>query len=160
MSLSLHNLKISKGSKKKKKRLGRGNSSGSGNYSGRGMKGQRSRSGGKNKLKRLGMRQVILATPKKKGFKSKQLKNQIVNLIDINKYFKDGSEISPKILLKVGLIKTIKKPVKILGKGELKIKDLKFVGIKMSASVQENIEKIKKSVKSVKSVKSKVPPAK
>ena len=137
MSLTLHNLKPNKKSVRKKKRVGRGNSSGTGTYSGRGMKGQRSRSGGKNKLKRLGMRQVIFATPKKKGFKSGRPKNQVVNFVDINRCFKDGSEISAKTLLKAGLISTIKEPIKILGKGKLKIKDLKFVDIKMSKSVKE-----------------------
>ncbi|MEA2088809.1 MAG: 50S ribosomal protein L15 [Patescibacteria group bacterium] len=149
MSLSLHNLKPNKKSVKKKKRVGRGNSSGTGTYSGRGIKGQRSRSGGKNKLKRLGMRQVIFATPKKKGFKSGRPKNQIVNFIDINKHFKDGSEISPKALLKVRLIDTIKVPVKILGKGKLEIKNLKFVGVKMSASVKEKIKGESKKVKKI-----------
>ncbi|MCD4705666.1 50S ribosomal protein L15 [bacterium] len=154
MSLSLHNLKVSKGSIKKKKRVGRGNSSGTGTYSGRGIKGQRSRSGGKNKLKRLGMRQVILATPKKKGFKSARPKNQVINFSAINRCFKDGSEISAKTLLKAGLIGTIKEPIKILGKGKLKIKNLKFVDLKMSKSVKEKVGEVIKSVKPVKPKKS------
>ena len=63
MSLTLHTIQKNKKAYKIKKRLGRGNSSGDGNYSGKGMKGQRSRSGVSN-LKRLGMKQVLLRTPK------------------------------------------------------------------------------------------------
>ena len=124
---------------KKRKRVGRGNSSGHGTYSGKGQKGQRSRSGVSG-LKRLGMKQVLLRTPKKRGFKSLKPKDNIVNLIDINKNFKDKDKINPKILLKKGLIDNIKLDVKILGKGELKLKDLKFVGMKMSKSVKEKLE--------------------
>ncbi|MCK5459601.1 50S ribosomal protein L15 [Candidatus Parcubacteria bacterium] len=136
MELSLHNLK---GANKKKKRIGRGNASGHGTYSTRGIKGQRSRSGGKGGLKRLGLRQVLFATPKKKGFKSAKPKNQVVNLSNLNKSFKDGGEINPKTLLKAKLINDIKSPIKILGNGELKLKKLKFSNVKMSESAINKI---------------------
>ena len=140
MTLNLQNLKPSKGSKKRKKRLGRGNSSGLGTYSGKGIKGQKSRSGVSG-LKRLGMKQILLKTPKIKGFKSKKPKDQIVNIIQLNKYFKDNDLISPKELLKKGLIDNIKLSVKILGKGELKLKGLVFKNVKMSESVKKIITK-------------------
>ena len=143
MSLGLHNLKVSAGSTKKKKRVGRGNSSGHGTYSTRGLKGQRSRSGGKGGLKRLGLKQIILQTPKKKGFTSNRPKNQTVNLSELNDKFKDGALISPQSLLKAGLIKDAKVAVKILGNGELKIKDLKFKDVKMSQIVLEKTGKDK-----------------
>ena len=57
--LTLHNLKSKKGVRKKKRRLGRGNSSGRGTYCGRGQKGQRSRSGGKKGLKLKGFKQSL-----------------------------------------------------------------------------------------------------
>ena len=57
--LGLHNLKVSPGSKTRKRRVGRGNASGKGNYSGRGMKGQRARSGGKAGLKLKGIKKGI-----------------------------------------------------------------------------------------------------
>jgi large subunit ribosomal protein L15 len=136
MTLRLHTIKPAKGSTKKRKRVGRGNASGHGTYSGRGLKGQKSRSGGKNGLKRLGMKTTLLNIPKKRGFKSQKPKNQVVNLADINKYFKDGDTVDPQSLLKAGLIDTIKLPVKILGKGELKLKNVKFEGVKMSESVK------------------------
>jgi large subunit ribosomal protein L15 len=95
-------------------------------------------------LKKLGMRQKLLQIPKIRGFKSAKPKNQVVNLSDINNNFKDGSVITPKDLLAKGLINTIKLPVKILGKGELRIKDIKFSDIKISESVKEKIEGGKK----------------
>lgn len=139
MTLSLHTIKPAKGAAKKRKRVGRGNASGHGTYSGRGLKGQKSRSGGKNSLKRLGMKTILLNIPKKRGFKSQKPKNQAVNLADINKNFKDGATINLQTLLKAGLIDTIKLPVKILGKGELKLKNVKFEGVKMSKSVKNQI---------------------
>ena len=142
MPLSLHTIKPAKGAVKKRKRVGRGNASGHGTYSGRGQKGQRSRSGGKSGLKRLGMKQILLQTPKLRGFKSHKPKNQVVNLADINNNFKEGTQINPQSLLKAGLIDTIKEPVKILANGELKVKNLKFKNIKISKVVAEKIEKM------------------
>ncbi len=117
--LTLHNLKLAKGSKTKKRRVGRGNASGKGNYSGRGIKGQRSRSGGKKNLNRRGVRGYILRIPKTRGFKSKYLIKESVNLKDLEMAFQDGAIITPKDLYKKGLIKTISRGVKILGVGKL-----------------------------------------
>ncbi len=159
MPLSLHTIKPSKGATKKKKRVGRGNASGHGTYSGRGLKGQRSRSGGKSGLKRKGMKKILLQTPKLRGFKSDKPKNQAVNLIDLNNNFKDGAQINPRVLLKARLINTIKKPVKILGNGELRLKKLEFSDVKMSESVKEQVAKMDGKIisqKSVKSIKPKV----
>jgi large subunit ribosomal protein L15 len=66
MPLSIHTIKPAKGATKKRKRIGRGNAAGKGTYAGKGLKGQNSRSGVSN-LKRLGMKQVLLRTPKKRG---------------------------------------------------------------------------------------------
>ncbi len=139
--LSLNNLKPSEGSTKKRKRVGRGNSSGHGTYSGRGLKGQKARSGVSG-LKRLGMKSSLLQIPKKRGFKSSKSKNQPVNIIDLNENFKDGEEINPKILLKKGLVRDTQLPIKILGKGELKIKNIVVSGIeKISKNAEEQIKK-------------------
>ncbi len=140
MVLLLHQIKPTRGTKKKRKRVGRGNSSGHGTYSGRGIKGQKARSGVSN-LKRLGMKQILLRTPKKKGFKSNKPKDQVVNLSVLNQYFKDGEAVTPKSLLAKGLIDNIKIGVKILAKGELKVKKLRFSGVKMSESAKKQIEK-------------------
>ncbi|MBU0619645.1 MAG: 50S ribosomal protein L15 [Patescibacteria group bacterium] len=142
MSLSLHTIKPAKRSTKKRKKIGRGNASGHGTYSGKGQKGQKCRSGvSRMKLKRLGMKSMIQQTPKVRGFKSDKPKNQVVSVADINKYFKDGDAVNPKTLLQKKLINKIKLPVKILGKEDLKLKNLKFSGVKMSESVQEKINK-------------------
>ena len=117
--LTLHNLKLAEGSKKKKRRVGRGNASGKGNYSGRGMKGQRSRSGGKNKSALRGIKSYLLRIPKSKGFKSKYPAKESVNLRDLEKIFEDGSAIYPKDLHAKGLVKTTTNGIKILGTGKL-----------------------------------------
>ena len=120
--LGLHNLKVSPGSKTRKRRVGRGNASGKGNYSGRGMKGQRARSGGKAGLKLKGIKGYLQKIPKSKGFHSLQPRREEVNLRDLEKVFAAGEVITPKSLLASGLVKTIKKGIKVLGQGELKKK--------------------------------------
>lgn len=138
MSLSLHTIRPAKGSTKKRKRVGRGNASGHGTSATRGTKGQRSRTGVSG-LKRLGMKSMLLSIPKKRGFNSLKAKDQVVNLIDINKHFKEGEVVSPKTLVKKGLIEKTEAGVKILGKGELKVKGLKFEGVKMSETVKKSV---------------------
>ncbi len=140
MTLSLHTIKPKKGTIKKRKRIGRGNASGTGTYSGKGLKGQKSRSGVSN-LKRLGMKQMLLQIPKKRGFKSHKPKNIPVNLYEINKNFKDGEKVDPNILMNRGLIDTTKVTVKILGNGELQISKLEFRDVKVSDSAKKQIEK-------------------
>lgn len=139
--LSLNTIKTSKDVNKKKKRVGRGNSSGHGTYSCRGIKGQKSRSGGKSGLKRKGFKNNLLNIPKTRGFKSNKQKNQIVNLELINKYFHDNDKVSPKSLLGKKLIDNIKITVKILGKGELKLKNLKFSKLAVSQNAKIQIKK-------------------
>ena len=139
MSLSLHTIKKSKGTLKKRKRLGRGNSSGDGNYSGKGMKGQKSRSGVSG-LKRLGMKKILKQTPKLRGFKSLKPKDQIVNIADLNNSFKDNDIVDIQSLFRKRLISKKNLGVKLLGNGELKLKNLKIKEeIKMSASVKKKL---------------------
>lgn len=118
-NLTLSNLQISSGAKKKKRRLGRGNASGKGNYSGRGIKGQRARSGGKSQLTLKGLKTFLQRIPKTKGFKAIQQPLANVNIGLLNKFFKAGDEITPLILLRRGLVKNIRSGVKILGEGQL-----------------------------------------
>lgn len=140
--ITLDNIKKDKGTMKKKKRIGRGDASGTGTYSGRGMKGQKSRSGsGKDRLKRLGMKQGLLKIPKVRGFKSLYPKNQVVNLDLISENFKDNDLINPEVLFSKKLISKKDQAVKILGKGTLSLKGLKFENVKMSESVKKSLEK-------------------
>ena len=139
--LTLHTIQPAKGATKKRKRVGRGNASGHGTYSGRGLKGQKSRSGGKSGLKRMGMKHMLLQTPKLRGFKSDKPKNQVVNLAALNAAFSAGALVNPRSLLKAGLIASASAPVKILGTGELKIKKLQFTHVKVSDSAKAQIKK-------------------
>lgn len=136
--LGINNLKSAQGARKSRKRVGRGNASGHGTYSGRGQKGQKSRSGVSN-LKRLGMKQNIKQTPKLRGFKSAKPKNQVVSVEIINQNFKDKEVVNPENLFKKKLIKKIDKPVKILGKEKLKVK-VNFEKVLMSQSLKEQIK--------------------
>ncbi len=136
--LSINNIQSASRSKKSRKRVGRGNASGHGTYSGKGQKGQKSRSGVSN-LKRLGLKQQIKQTPKLRGFKSPKPKNQVLSVEIINQNFKDKEVVNPENLFKKKLIKRIDKPVKILGKEKLKVK-VKFEEILMSQTLKEQIK--------------------
>jgi len=146
----MDNIKPQKGSRHKRKRIGRGNSSGHGTYSTRGLKGQKSRSGVSN-LKLVGVKKQLRAVPKMRGFKSLKGKAQVFNLNDLNNSFKDNERVSLKLLVKKGIIDNIVQPVKLLGNGELKLKGLKLEGIKISASAKEQLEKMKGEIISPKS---------
>lgn len=135
--LSQSSITKGRGSAKKIKRVGRGNSSGHGTYSTRGLKGQKSRSGVSG-LKRLGMKKQLLQIPKLRGFKSLRAKNQAVSVKSLNNSFKDGEIVSPASLLEKGLIGTMNNPVKILGKEKLTVK-VKFENIKMSEGVRTQL---------------------
>jgi large subunit ribosomal protein L15 len=136
--LSLNTIKKTKGTAKKNKRVGRGNASGHGTYSTRGLKGQKSRSGVSN-LKRLGMKKQLLQTPKSRGFRSLQPKNQVVSVKDINRMFKDSEIVNPTILFEKKLISSAEKPVKILGKEKLTVK-VTFEKVKMSDGVSSQLK--------------------
>ncbi|MEK7607188.1 MAG: 50S ribosomal protein L15 [Patescibacteria group bacterium] len=140
MTVTLHTLKPSPGAQTKTRRLGRGNASSRGTYSGKGQKGQRARTGGKNGLKLMGMRRMIQNVPKKRGFVSRYAKPAVVNLKDLS-IFAAGSLISPKELVKKGLVRDTGSGVKILGQGELKVEGLRFQDCEISLPAREKIEK-------------------
>ena len=139
MALSLHTLKPKKGSRPTKKRVGRGLGS-TGSYSGRGVKGQRARSGGRAGLKLFGIRGIMLSTPKKRGFRSDKPRAEVVNVADLAKHFINGSKVTPKLLLAKGLIPNSAGPVKILAGGEIGIA-LTIEGCTASESAKNKIEK-------------------
>jgi large subunit ribosomal protein L15 len=139
MALSLHTLHPKRGSRKTSVRVGRGLSK-KGTYSGRGAKGQRSRSGGKSGLRLKGLRIVMLATPKQRGFTSQKPSCQVVNVGMISKVFTEGSVISPQMLYNKKLITSSSRPVKILGEGTLTMK-VTVQDCFVSTSAKEKIEK-------------------
>ncbi len=118
--LKLNDLRSPKGARKNKKIVGRGSGSGSGKTSGRGHKGQLSRTGkGKRPGFEGGQMPLIRRVPKR-GFISKFKKEyQLVNLQSLNKC-KDKTTVTPKELKALGLIHKLHVPVKILAQGELK----------------------------------------
>lgn len=125
--------------KKKKKRKGRGDSSGKGNFCGRGIKGAKARSGRSHFLGFEGGQTPLYRRIPKKGFTSFAQKTyRIINLHILNK-FKDGEEINPEALQNKGLIEK-KEKVKILGDGELEI-SLHVKAHKFSKKAKEKIEK-------------------
>lgn len=147
MALEMHNLPSCHHTTDKRSRRGRGDASGYGNYSGKGQKGQKSRAGASG-LKWIGMKDRLIAqTAKLRGFQSHKLKNQPVNLKQINENFKEGDEVNSEKLIEAKLISRKKGPAKILGEGELTVKKLTFSGVKVSKSAREQIEKTGGEVK-------------
>ena len=147
MVVSLSNLKSYK--QKKKKRVGRGDSSGMGTYSRRGMKGQKSRSGGRSGLKRMGLKQFLHQIPKSRGFKSFYEKMEIVNIGQLNKKFENGEIVTLQKLKNAGLVKNIKNGVKILGSGKL-TKKFTIKANSFSKSAENAIKKAGGKVKLIK----------
>ncbi len=137
--MQLHQIKL-KNKLKKRKRVGRGGKRGT--YSGRGVKGQKSRAGRRFPP---AVRELIKKYPKLRGyrFKSKGLKFAVVNIGDIEKKFKNLEVVSPEALLQKRLIRRIKgrtPKVKILGEGETK-KKLIIRDCLLSKVAKEKIEK-------------------
>src|ERR671910_2979523 len=126
--IGLHSLKPASGSRRPRKRVGRGEGSGYGKTSGRGHKGAGSRSGAKKKVGFEGgqnpihMRMRKLRGPTKKTsmpFEKFRTRTQPVNLSDLEARFEKGAEVSPDSLRSAGLATRRDVPVKVLGKGEL-----------------------------------------
>ncbi|HUT22364.1 MAG TPA: 50S ribosomal protein L15 [Candidatus Bipolaricaulota bacterium] len=134
--MQLHTIKSADG--KKRKRIGRGNSSGHGTYSGRGQKGQKSRSGGKKGLKLKGFKRSLLTIPKLRGFHSQFPKMQNVNLTDLEKRFNEGELVTPVTLADKNLIKDASFGVKILSDGKV-AKKLQFKDCHFSKAAAEKI---------------------
>lgn len=141
--MQLHEIRP-KHKSKKTKRIGRGGKKGT--YSGRGIKGQRSRAGRKFKP---AIRELIKKYPKLRGYKqklkvkNKRLKIDTINLEVLEKKFKDGETVSPQILLERKIICRIKgrlPEVKILNKGKL-TKSLTVQDCLTSKKAKEIIEK-------------------
>jgi large subunit ribosomal protein L15 len=145
--VGLHSLKPAPGSRKSRKRIGRGGGSGHGKTSGRGHKGAGARSGNKRKTGYEGgqnpihMRMGKLRGPNKKmsmPFENFRTRTQPVNLSDLDARFKSGDNVNPESLRAAGLAKR-RDPVKILARGEIK-KKLTVRAHGFSAAAREKIE--------------------
>ena len=140
--MELHDLKPQEGSKKRRKRVGRGISAGQGKTAGRGTKGQGARSGGGTRLYHQGGNLPFfrrLPFVRGKGFTPlNRIEYNKVNLEKLDK-FAPKSEINPETLKQANLLRDIRKPVVILGRGEIKVA-LKVRVHRISKSARAKIE--------------------
>lgn len=119
--MKLHELKPAKGSRRKRKRVGRGPGSGTGKTAGRGEKGQKSRSGYSAKRGFEGGQMPLHRRLPKRGFTNLfRTEFRTVNVDRLNR-FESGATVTPETLLEVGLLRKGVEGVKILGNGELTV---------------------------------------
>ncbi len=118
--MKLHELKPAAGSTKKRKRVGRGESSGLGKTSGRGANGQNARSGGGTRPGFEGGQMPLIRRIPKRGFNNIfKVDYSVVKLEDLNR-FEDGAEVTPELLKEARLVRKLEKGgVKILGNGSI-----------------------------------------
>lgn len=145
----LHSLKPSPGATKERKRVGRGPGSGTGKTSGRGQKGQKSRSG--SHMMRAGFEggqmPLYMRVGKLRGSTKKmsmpmgpfRTKTYPVNIDQFND-FPAGTEVTPEVMRDNGWVRNLKHPIKVLGRGELSVA-LKVSADRFSASAKAAIEK-------------------
>ena len=122
--MKLHELQPADGSQKTRKRVGRGIGSGMGKTSTRGMKGQKSRAGGGVRSGFEGGQMPLYRRLPKRGFKNIWAKTFAeVNVGSLNR-FEDGATVDPVALIEAGILKNIRDGIRILGDGELTVKNL------------------------------------
>ena len=135
-----NSLSPASGSKRRRKRVGRGDGSGHGTYSGRGVKGQKSRSGSKVRPGfEGGQLPLIKRLPQKRGFTNPfRTQYSIVNMDKLN-IFAPGTEVTKEKLLAAGVIKSLRYPIKILAGGDIN-QPLLVRANKFSAAAKAKIE--------------------
>ena len=141
MTMQNHTLSSAGSKTRKRKRIGRGDASGNGSYSGKGMKGQKSRSGGGVRPGfEGGQLPLIKRLPSLRGF-TNIFKTQYhaVNLDTILKMYPNGGDVSPGTLVETGVLKDQKLPLKVLGRGEINV-NLKVSAHKFTKSPKDKNE--------------------
>ena len=137
--MKLHELKYNEGARQDRKRIGRGQGSGTGKTSGKGHKGQNARSGGGVALGFEGGQTPLYKRIPKRGFNNINRKEYaVVNVVKLES-FDNGTEVTPELLQQSGLVKNAKSGIKILGEGEL-TKKLTVKANKFSKAAQSVIE--------------------
>jgi large subunit ribosomal protein L15 len=133
-------LTLAPGSRKDRKRVGRGNGSGHGTYSGRGCKGQKARAGCKMRPGfEGGQLPLIKRLPRKRGFTNIfRTEYSTVNLGSLN-IFEAGSEVTPESLVAAGVVKSLRQPIKILAEGGID-RPLTVKANRFSAAAKAKIE--------------------
>ena len=150
--MKLHDLVPNPGSKKNRKRVGRGISAGQGKTAGRGTKGQGSRAGSGGKLYRQGGNLPFfrrLPFMRGKGFTPpNQVEYNEINLDQLNDTFEADAEVTPESLAAARLLRDSRNPVVILGRGDINVA-LKVRAHRVSASAKAKIEKAGGSVEAI-----------
>lgn len=138
--MKLHELQPAAGSKKARTRVGRGLGSGLGKTSGRGQKGQNSRSGGGVRSGFEGGQMPLYRRLPKRGFNNSVFAKQYaeVNVEQLNR-FEDGATVDPVALIEAGILKNIRDGIRILGNGTLETKNLTVIANGFTKSAEEKI---------------------
>ena len=138
--MKLHELQPAAGSKKARTRVGRGLGSGLGKTSGRGQKGQNSRSGGGVRSGFEGGQMPLYRRLPKRGFNNSVFAKQYaeVNVEQLNR-FEDGATVDPVALIEAGILKNVRDGIRILGNGTLETKNLTVIANGFTKSAEEKI---------------------
>ena len=137
--MKLHELQPAAGSKKARTRVGRGLGSGLGKTSGRGQKGQNSRSGGGVRSGFEGGQMPLYRRLPKRGFNNVFAKQYAeVNVEQLNR-FEDGATVDPVALIEAGILKNVRDGIRILGNGTLETKNLTDIANGFTKSPEEKI---------------------
>jgi len=139
--MKLHDLKPAAGSNHKSKRVGRGHGSGKGKTAGKGMMGQNAREGsGPHRAFEGGQNEITKRMPFKRGvgfFNRYRIEYKVFNIGDLAE--SQLEEITPDVLVQARLVKNLKKPIKILGEGDVS-RPIKITAHRFSASARQKIE--------------------
>ena len=137
--MKLHELQPAAGSKKARTRVGRGLGSGLGKTSGRGQKGQNSRSGGGVRSGFEGGQMPLYRRLPKRGFNNVFAKQYAeVNVEQLNR-FEDGATVDRVALIEAGILKNVRDGIRILGNGSLETKNLTVIANVFTKSAEEKI---------------------
>lgn len=139
--MQIHDLAPAPGSRKERKRVGRGNGSGHGSTAGRGDKGQNSRAGGgKGPGFEGGQNPLAMRLPKLPGFKNRwRQEYDVINVSRLDGLFADGDVVDGESLKAKGVVKSAAAVIKVLGDGEI-TKKLTVKVDKVSATARVKIE--------------------
>ena len=150
--MQIHDLKPNEGAKKPRKRVGRGIGSGAGKTSGRGTKGQNARNGGGVRPYHMGGNLPLyrkLPFLRGEGFTPQNRTRYAEVNLDALQGFAAGSEVNPGTLAQAGVLKDKTKPIKIMGRGDVKVA-LKISVHKVTEGARQKIEKAGGSVELIK----------
>jgi len=137
--MKLHELKPAPGSRRPRKRVGRGIAAGQGKTAGRGTKGQKARAGGGVRPGFEGGQNPLYRRLPKRGFTNPNRKEYaVINVVkDLNR-FDEGTVVTPELLKEKGIVKNLKDGLKVLGDGDLSVK-LTVKAHKFSRTAEEKI---------------------